>query len=117
MKLRALGIITGLGLATALASAIPADAAPRDGHRRFAYSEGYRRSGRPYRVERSHAFRRDYRPYVRGYYRPYYRPYVRSYAYPYPYAYYDYDPYYAPAYVPYRPYCGPRVRVGFRFRF
>ena len=105
MKLRTLGLITGLGLATALASAIPASAAPRYGHGRFVYSHAYRRSGRPYRLDRF------YRYPVRRYY----RPYVRSYAYPIPYAYYD--PYYEPAYVPYRPYCGPRVRIGFGFRF
>jgi hypothetical protein len=118
MSLRTLGLAGALGLAVALAAG-PVEAAQRHGGRGNAhhvYSRGpasgrhgggyYYRSYRPYRYG---APRYD-RPY--GYYRPYPGSYYGYVPYPYAYGYgggygYGYVPY-----APYRPYCGPRVRVG-----
>jgi hypothetical protein len=77
------------------------------------YSQGYRSNG-------YHGRRAPYRSY--GSYR-YSRPYYGSYGYYQPYGYgygygngygYAYAP---PVYVPYRPYCGPRVGVGLSLGF
>jgi hypothetical protein len=125
MNLRSIAVIASLGLAGALVGVGPAEAAHRDRDHGRRYDQGGYRSGRSYRgYSRSY---RPYRPY--GAYRPYRHPgYLRSYEYAVPYGYgydgygqasygYGYDYRYRQApYVPYRPYCGPRLRVGIRLR-
>jgi hypothetical protein len=129
MKLRALGLVGALGIAAALASAGPVQADQHHGgHGGRSYGHGSYHSGRSYGPNYSH------RSYGYGPYRHhgYYRPYRSWYGYPpasgyggYGYGYgagYGYGSGYGdgygypePGYVPYRPYCGPRVRVGIGF--
>jgi hypothetical protein len=122
MNLRSIAVIASLGLAGALVGVGPAEAAHRDRDRGRRYEQRHHRSGRSYRgYSRSYG---SYRPYVA--YRPYrHRSHLRPYDYSVPYGYdygygpasygYGYDYRYRRApYVPYRPYCGPRVRVGIR---
>jgi hypothetical protein len=120
MKFRALGLVGALAMAAALVSAGPVQADQRHGgHGGHSYGRGSYHSGRSYGSYHSHG------SYGHGH-RGYYRPYGSWYGYPPAYGYggygYAYGPTYGygygypgPAYVPYRPYCPPRVRVGIGF--
>jgi hypothetical protein len=122
-----------LGAATALGAASSARADDRHyqrsgrGSGQGYYSQGHRSYGYHgqrghYRSHGSYGYSRPY--YGGGYYRPYGYGYGYGYGNGYGYGYgngygngygYAYAP--PPVYVPYRPYCGPRVGVGLSLGF
>ncbi len=111
-----------LGVATAVAAASSARADDRH-YQRSGRGSGHGHYSQGYRSYGYHGHRGPYRSYgPYGYSRPYYGGYgyYRPYGYGYGYGYgngygYAYAP--PPVYVPYRPYCGPRVGVGLSLGF
>jgi hypothetical protein len=110
-KVRRFVLMGLLGVATALGAAAGAQADDRyHGHSGHGhYSQGY-----GYHGNHGYHGHGPYRSYGHRYYRPYYGGYGYYPAYGYGYGGYGYAP---PAYVPYRPNCGPRVSLHLGFGF